>query len=96
MANSPEFYLFGTSGCHLCEQAEALIQQAVSPERWRSCDIADDTHLLHAYGRRIPVLRHERSGAELDWPFGVDDLDRFLTRAVGPTRPKYFQPSVTS
>jgi hypothetical protein len=82
MARPPSYSLFGTSGCHLCEKAEILIQQALSPERWRSLDIAEDDRLSLAYGTRIPVLRHEGSGSELDWPFGRDDLVRFLERSA--------------
>jgi hypothetical protein len=40
-----------------------------STSAWRSVDIADDEELLALYGTRIPVLRDERSGCELNWPF---------------------------
>ena len=45
-----------------------------------SVEIAEDDGLLERYGTRIPVLRREDSGAELDWPFSTDEVDRFLTR----------------
>ena len=95
MAGSPEFRLFGTSGCHLCEQAEALIQQAVSPERWQAFDVTDDTRWMHSYGSRIPVFRHERSGAELAWPFGRGELDKFLEANVCPIPLNPHQPTIT-
>ena len=31
-----------------------------------------------AYGARVPVLRREDTGAELDWPFDADAVRRFL------------------
>jgi len=72
------FVLYVTSGCHLCEQAESLIQGqksiAVS-----AVEIADDAELLEQYGARIPVLQRQETGEELDWPFDVEALQRFLT-----------------
>jgi hypothetical protein len=82
MAGSPSYSLFGTSGCHLCEEAEMLIRQALSPGRWRNLDISEDDRLSVTYGTRIPVLRHEGSGSELDWPFGREDLVGFLERSA--------------
>ncbi len=67
--------LYGTSACHLCEVAEALLAQLLAqfPEtaqpRIELVDIADSDTLLERYGTRIPVLRRERDGVELDWPF---------------------------
>ena len=82
MAGSPSYCLFSTSGCHLCDEAELLIRQALSLGRWRSLDIAEDDRLSLTYGTRIPVLRHEGSGRELDWPFGRGDLVRFLEKSA--------------
>lgn len=72
--------LYGTAGCHLCEQAEHLL--AESGARWRIVDIADDEELSQHYGLRIPVLSCEISGAELNWPFELSDIRRFA--AVPP------------
>ena len=59
--------LYTTSGCHLCEQAETLLQSAGASVEM--VEIADDEALLERYGARIPVLRHAQTGRELDWPF---------------------------
>lgn len=68
--------LYGTSCCHLCEQAEAVLREAgVAAQH---IDIADDDGLLEKYGVRIPVLRRADSGAELGWPFDVADVAQFL------------------
>ncbi len=67
--------LYGTEFCHLCEQAEALLQAiGVNAEY---IDIADDDALIESYGTRIPVLRRE-DGAELGWPFDAEALERFI------------------
>ncbi len=67
--------LYGTEFCHLCEQAEELLQAiGVSAEH---IDIADDDALTESYGTRIPVLRRD-DGAELGWPFDAAALERFI------------------
>ena len=74
--------LYGTAGCHLCEVAEALLAQGIvhQPARYavNIADIADDAQLMEHYGLRIPVLLDLGSGAELEWPFGPDDIQAFL------------------
>lgn len=74
------FTLYGTSACHLCEQAERI----VAAELARACgvrvsveDIADSDELVARYGVRIPVLR-DPAGRELDWPFSAVEVRRFL------------------
>lgn len=75
--------LYGTAGCHLCEDAEALLAKGIvrQPGRYAIiiADIADDALLLERYGLRIPVLQDQGSGAELDWPFGPDEILAFLS-----------------
>ena len=74
--------LYSTSACHLCEQAEGLLQalQGARPElRWRTVDIAEDDALFARYGCSIPVLkRAARSARELAWPFDLQGLVEFL------------------
>ncbi|WP_349922276.1 glutaredoxin family protein [Aeromonas veronii] len=69
--------LFHTDGCHLCEQAWALVEQAGLAERTRRCDIMADDAWLAAYRVRIPVLRDE-AGRELGWPFTLADLGAWV------------------
>ncbi len=78
------FTLYGTDGCHLCDDAAALIV-AVStglPLNVFQEDIAESEALVEQYGTRIPVLRHDGSGEELDWPFDAGQLRRFLTQTL--------------
>jgi hypothetical protein len=42
--------------------------------------IDGDIGLEVDYGARVPVLRREDSAAELDWPFDVAGVRRFLAR----------------
>ena len=67
----PEFLLYHTLGCHLCEDAEAILAplSARLKVSYRKVDIADDDLLVERYGVRIPVLCHVASSAELGWPF---------------------------
>lgn len=73
-STTTEATLYGTSACHLCELAEALLAQLLAGfdearrPRIELVDIADDDALIDRYGSRIPVLRRA-DGAELAWPF---------------------------
>ncbi len=68
--------LFGTSGCHLCEEADAILSEA--GVRADHVDIADDDDLMEMYGVRIPVLKRCDTGTELGWPFDANAVIRFL------------------
>ncbi len=77
----PECQLFGTLGCHLCEQAEAMLLPLVENGLLvELLDIAARPETVDDYGLRIPVLRRVDTGAELDWPFEVEQVVRFLQR----------------
>ncbi len=81
MANKEIVILYTTVGCHLCDDALAVLQSVLNPEVFeiRLLDIADDDTLMEKYGVRIPVLQEPASGRELDWPFQVEDVVRFLS-----------------
>lgn len=71
--------LYSTSHCHLCEQAEALLQMVAQarPIQWQVYDIVNDEALLARYGEKIPVLAKE-NGQELAWPFSLQDILTFI------------------
>lgn len=75
-----ELLLYTTAQCHLCELAEALLVGTPMPEPIpvEVVDIAQSETLVQQYGTRIPVLRRNDTGAELDWPFTRDQLLTFL------------------
>lgn len=60
--------LFRRPGCHLCDlAAESLLAAGVAVVD--EVELGWEGALAERYGERIPVLRREDSGAELDWPF---------------------------
>lgn len=70
--------LFGRSDCALCRHAEEALRHAdvlAAP-----IDIDSDTALEVRYGGRIPVLRNEDNGVELDWPFDAYAIRKFCAR----------------
>jgi hypothetical protein len=74
-----ECQLFTTSGCQLCELAEAEIMPLVEHGLLvELVDIADSEALFEAYGLTIPVLRRVDTGAELGWPFDTEQVVAFL------------------
>ena len=69
--------LFGTSGCHLCEQAEIIVNACV----WdgvETVDIAEQEQWQEQYAVRIPVLYDSESGRELGWPFDQAEVKDFV------------------
>jgi len=60
--------LYQRDDCHLCDLALDMLARARVPE-FESVFIDDDTDLEQRYGERVPVLRDDDSGAEVDWPF---------------------------
>lgn len=68
--------LFQRDDCKLCDQALALLAAARVPD-FESVWIDDDAALEHRYGVRVPVLRNETTGRELDWPFDLAMLRTF-------------------
>lgn len=75
--------LFGTQGCHLCEDAERLIYESQSINAKVTIeyiDIAEHEQWQERYAVRIPVLLHPESGDELGWPFDQVDVNRFVLK----------------
>lgn len=71
--------LFGTLGCHLCEEAELLLQPFVAQGLVvELCDIIDSPQWLERYALSIPVLRRTDNARELNWPFTVEEVHHFL------------------
>ncbi|WP_240477377.1 glutaredoxin family protein [Jiangella muralis] len=72
--------LLGRPGCHLCDDARAVVA-AVCAEmgvRWAERSIDDDPELRRRYGEQIPVTFVD--GAQHDfWRVDADRLRRALT-----------------
>jgi hypothetical protein len=71
-------YLYSTSHCHLCENAHALILQALKISKLKIVEISNDEQLLARYGLKIPVLQRQDTLAELNWPFSEADVAEFI------------------
>ena len=71
--------LFGTLGCHLCEDAEQLLQPFVAQGLLvELLDIIDCPQWLERYALTIPVLRRVDTGQELNWPFDQQAVLKLL------------------
>ncbi|HPF74969.1 MAG TPA: glutaredoxin family protein [Xanthomonadaceae bacterium] len=71
--------LFQRDDCQLCDEALAVLAEAGAPD-FESVWIDGDGGLEARYGTRVPVLRDENAGRELDWPFGAELLAEWLAR----------------
>ena len=75
---APVVTLYGRDGCHLCDQAWAVLERvrAQHPFELRAVDIESDDALLKRYLERIPVIA---LGEEELFDFFVDE-DALLAR----------------
>ena len=69
--------LYQRDHCHLCDLALDELAKARAPE-FESVFIDGDDALEARYGLRVPVLRDEARGVELEWPFDTGALREFL------------------
>jgi hypothetical protein len=67
---------YTTLGCHLCEEAETLLDvlKTQHPVTVEAIDISSSSALVERYGIRIPVVKNKATEEELGWPFGYDEL----------------------
>lgn len=70
--------LYTTSGCHLCDQAEALLNAVLDPARHSLVlvEICELPELIEQFGTRIPVLSY--ANHQLNWPFTPAQVSDFL------------------
>jgi len=73
--------LYQRDDCHLCDAAIDVLAQAGAPD-FGSVWIDGDPTLEACYAARVPVLRDEDSGAELNWPFDAIALRAFLSASA--------------
>ncbi|KKO50530.1 glutaredoxin [Arsukibacterium sp. MJ3] len=71
--------LYSTWGCHLCEQAEALLMTTDMP--FQVVDIIDDEKLLQQFRLHIPVLA--AADKLLYWPFDQASVALWLMDIKG-------------
>jgi hypothetical protein len=73
--------LYQRDDCHLCDLALEVLAQAHAPE-FDSVFIDGDDALEARYGLRVPVLRDDARGVELEWPFDAPGLRCWLESQV--------------
>ncbi len=82
--------LLGTSGCHLCEQAEQIIDNCLQNNAElmiETLDIADEEQWQEQYALRIPVLYHPETQKDLGWPFDQTHVKEFILIALQNSAP---------
>ena len=74
MSDAPSVTLYGRPGCHLCDDAFAVLERirADRPFALTTVNIEDDDALLRAYLERIPVVALD--GEEV-YDYYVDEQD---------------------
>ena len=77
----PRVTLYGRQGCHLCDDARAVIEAVCAElgESYAEVDVDDDPPLLDRYGEEIPVTLVD--GRQHD--FWRVDPDRLRTALRG-------------
>ena len=73
----PDLTLYQRDDCHLCDLELAVLAEARAPA-FESAWVDDAPALEQRYGSRVPVLRDDRDGRELDWPFDAAAVRAFL------------------
>jgi len=80
------YNLYGSEGCHLCEEALALCLLVIPKEQLKQIDIVDQENIAHEskslvelYGVHIPVIEKLNpegitENQKLFWPFTVEQL----------------------
>lgn len=74
--------LFGTSGCHLCELAEQIINESLPNNTAviiELIDIAKQEQFQERYALRIPVLFNAATKKDLGWPFDTLQVKQFIS-----------------
>jgi hypothetical protein len=77
-----ELVFYTTDGCHLCEDAQGLLQQLLAdyPQCYQVeiIDIVESESLVEQYGTRIPVIANSTGKSDLGWPFDYPKLISFV------------------
>ena len=76
MTDSLPSILYSRPGCHLCERVEDMLRD--TGRHWRVANIEGDPEMERLYGLEIPVLEDSRTKKKLFFPFGEEQLTRFL------------------
>jgi Glutaredoxin-like domain (DUF836) len=81
---APRVLLVGRAGCHLCDDARAVVSRVAAElgEAWREVSVDDDAALRNLYAELIPVVMVD--GVQVDfWRVDESRLRSALTRERG-------------
>jgi hypothetical protein len=83
-----KYYLYGSEGCHLCEQALSMCLAMISKEQLIEIDIIEqevaheEQALVELYGIYIPVLEkleaNTNKSTKLFWPFSHEQIQQLI------------------
>jgi len=83
--DKPDIFLYGTLGCHLCDEAMILGKSSLpSGVIINKVDIVEDEALLSSMATRIPVMK--MGDVELNWPFERQDIQRVWRQKASKRR----------
>ncbi len=77
MSANPSLILYQRDDCHLCDLALEVLTTARVAD-FESVFIEADAYLEARYGQRVPVLRNDATGDEIDWPFSTEAVSTLL------------------
>lgn len=83
--NTSAYNLYGSEGCHLCEQAQAICKAVIVRSQINYIDIIEQESVPHEentlvalYGVHIPVLEKlevdSKNNTKLFWPFTQEQV----------------------
>lgn len=72
--------LYGTTNCHLCEQAQEMLESLSEQHSIKVTfiDIVDDDYLFEQYQLTIPVVKNPITQGTCFWPFDRSILENFI------------------
>lgn len=78
-----KLHLYGTSACHLCEEAARMLTNISNISSGYTLDITEidiieNEELLQLYGTTIPVLLCPDTMQSLNWPFTPQAIRDFI------------------
>jgi hypothetical protein len=84
-----KYNLYGSEGCHLCEQALEICLTVLSTEQLSQIDIIEQEKVAHEeqtlvelYAVHIPVLERleedSRNNEKLFWPFSQEQVTQLI------------------
>lgn len=73
-----KFRLYGSDGCHLCEEALTLCENAGIAEAVEHIDIVENEEYFEQFKFSIPVLERLEDSKKLFWPFTDEQIKEIV------------------